>query len=183
MKTKFKQLLIAMSVLAVLVILPTAVKADPITFTLDDTHTVAAGSSVTFFGTLSNGGAPGRFINALSFSFASGAPGSITFDDTAFFANVPAFMGPSTTTGLVAFFDAVVSSLVPPGVYAGSVSVLGGDDANADNILGTQEFSITVLPAGGGGEIPEPATMLLLGSGLAGAAALRRRKQRQAPTP
>jgi len=182
MKTKFKQLLIAMSVLAVLVVLPAVVKADPITFTLDDTHTVAQGSSVTFFGTLSNGGSPGRFINSISFSFASGAPGSISFNDAAFFMNVPAFMAPGTTTGLVAFFDAVVSSLVPPGVYAGTVSVLGGDDENANNNLGTQEFSITVIP-GGQGAIPEPATMLLLGSGLAGAAALRRRKRRQVPTP
>lgn len=181
MKTKFKQLLIAMSVLAVLVVLPAAVKADPITFTLDDTHIVAQGSSVTFFGTLSNGGEPGRFINALSFSFDSGAPGSITFDDAAFFANVPAFMGPMTTTGLVAFFDVIVSSLVPPGLYSGSVSVLGGDDADADNVLGTQDFSITVVP-GGQDPIPEPATMLLLGSGLVGAAALRRRKRRQVPT-
>ncbi len=181
MKTKFKQLLIAMSVLAVLVVLPAAVKADPITFTLEDTHTVAQGSSVTFFGTLSNGGAPGRFINGLSFSFASGAPGTISFNDAAFFANVPAFMGPGTTTGLVAFFDAVVSSLVPPGVYLGTVSVLGGDDDQADDTLGTQEFSITVVP-GGQQPVPEPATMLLLGSGLAGAAALRRRKRRQDPT-
>ncbi len=170
-----------MSVLAVLVVLPAAVKADPITFTLDDNHVVAQGSSVTFFGTLSNGGDPGRFINGLSFSFDSGAPGSISFDDSAFFTNVPAFLGSGASTGLVAFFDAVVSALVPPGVYSGSVTVLGGDDDQADNILGTQEFSITVVP-GGQDPIPEPATMLLLGSGLAGAAALRRRKRRQVPT-
>jgi hypothetical protein len=113
MKTKFKQLLFAMSVLAVLVILPAAVKADPITFTLDDTHSVAAGSSVTFFGTLSNGGPPTTFLNAISFSFASGAPGSISFNDTAFFA-LPASLTSGSSTGLAAFFDAVVSSLVPP---------------------------------------------------------------------
>jgi len=179
MKIKFKQLLIAMSALAVLAIIPAAVKADPVTFTLDDNHSVAAGSSVTFFGSLSNGGPPEVFLNGLSFSFASGAPGSITFDDTAFFA-LPASLTSGSSTGLVAFFDAVVSALVPPGVYVGTVSVLGGVDENAQNILGTQEFSITVT--GGQDPIPEPATMLLLGSGLAGAAALRRRKRRQAPT-
>lgn len=179
MKTKFKQLLIAISALAVLAIIPAAVKADPVTFTLDNSHSLAAGSSVTFFGTLSNGGPPTTFLNGLSFSFASGAPGSITFDDTAFFA-LPASLISGGSTGLAAFFDVVVSALVPPGVYAGSVTVLGGEDANAQNILGTQEFSITVTA--GQDPIPEPATMLLLGSGLAGAAALRRRKRRQAPT-
>jgi PEP-CTERM motif len=178
MMTKFKHLFTVMSVLAVLVILPAVVKADPVTFTLDDTHSVAAGSQVTFFGTLSNGGPPTVFLNALSFSFASGAPGSITFNDAAFFA-LPASLGSGSSTGLAAFFNVVVSALVPPGVYSGSVTVLGGPNDNAQNILGTQEFSITVTP-GGQNPVPEPATMLLLGSGLAGAAAMRRRKRGEA---
>ena len=181
MKTKFKQLLIAVSVLAALAVLPAAVKADPITFTLDDTHSVAAGGSVTFFGTLSNGGPPTIFLNGISFSFASGAPGSITFNDTAFFA-LPASLASGASTGLAPFFDVVVSALVPPGFYIGTVSVLGGDNANAANIIGTQEFSITVT-TGGQNPVPEPTTMLLLGSGLAGAAALKRRRQRRTPTP
>ena len=180
MKTKFKQLLVAVAVLAALLVLPAAVKADPLTFTLDDTHSVAAGGSVTFFGTLSNGGPPTTFLNGISFSFASGAPGSITFNDATFFA-LPASLASGATTGLVAFFDVVASALVPPGFYVGTVTILGGDNANAQNTLGTQEFSVTVT--GGQPAIPEPATMLLLGTGLAGAAALRRRKRRHDPTP
>ena len=178
MKTKFKQLLIAMFTLAFLAILPAAVKADPITLTLDPTHSVAQGSSVTYSGSLSNGGLPGRFINAVSLTL----PPGITFNDSAFFTNVPAFLGSGATTGVVSFFDVFADLLIPPGNYIGSFSVLGGDDDQDQNILATQEFTIMVTP-GGQNPIPEPASMLLLASGLAGAASLRRRKRSQPPTP
>src|SRR5687767_625584 len=178
MKTKFKQLLIAMFTLAFLAILPAAVKADPITLTLDPTHSVAQGSSVTYSGSLSNGGLPGRFINAVSLTL----PPGITFNDSAFFTNVPAFLGSGATTGVVSFFDVFADLLIPPGNYIGSFSVLGGVDDQDQNILATHEFTIMVTP-GGQNPIPEPASMLLLASGLAGAAALRRRKRSQSPTP
>ncbi|HKX49725.1 MAG TPA: PEP-CTERM sorting domain-containing protein [Candidatus Binatia bacterium] len=179
MNTKFKQLLIAMFTLAFLAILPAAVKADPITLTLDPTHSVAQGSSVTYSGSLSNGGLPGRFINAVSLTYTG--PAGITFNDSAFFTNVPAFLGSGATTGVVSFFDVFADLLIPPGNYIGSFSVLGGVDDQDQNILATQEFTIMVTPSGP--PIPEPASMLLLASGLAGAAALRRRKRSQSPTP
>lgn len=178
MKTKFKQLLIAASALAVLLILPTAAKADPILLTLDPMQTVMQGSSVTFNGSLTNSDEPGRFINGTSITL--NVPG-LTTDDTAFFANVPAFLGPGDNSGpLQAFFDVIASLTAVPGTYTGSFSVMGGADDAAQDLLATQDFVINVVPVGD--PIPEPATMLLLGSGLAGAAALRR-KRRQARTP
>jgi hypothetical protein len=180
MKTKFKQLLIAMCTLAFLAILPAAVKADPITLTLDPTHSVAQGSSVTYFGSLSNEGAPGRFINSVSLTYTG--PAGITFNDSAFFTNTPSFLGSGATTGVVSFFDVFADLLIPPGSYVGSFAVLGGVDDQDQNILATQEFTINVT-TGGQNPIPEPASMLLLASGLAGAAALRRRKRSHSPCP
>jgi hypothetical protein len=173
-----KQLTLTMVVLAVALLLPAAAKADPLVLTLDPVHTVAAGASVTFQGTFSNGGAPGRFVNAVGFTF-SGGFSDFTFDPSAFFAAVPAFVNPGFTTGPPGpFFDILVSSSAAPGNYTGSFSVLGGDTDSSNSVLATKDFSL-IVQAGQGQVVPEPATLLLLGTGLAGAALARRRKQKQ----
>lgn len=171
---RYKHLII-LAVLATFLMLPAVVKADPIILTLDSSQNAAQGASATFMGSLTNGGMPARFINAVSFTLNYSGPGTITFDSSAFFANVPSMLNPGQTTGLVAFFDAIASSLVTPGTYTGSFSVLGGDDANANTLLATQDFMIVIM--NGTEPVPEPATLLLLGSGLAGAAAAVRRRR------
>jgi hypothetical protein len=77
--------------------------------------------------------------------------------------------------GPAAFFDVVAAAGLAPGLYTGSISILGGDNEGDENIEYTQRFDINDV--GGQNPIPEPTTMFLLGSGLAGAAALRRRLQ------
>lgn len=150
--------------------------ADPVTFTLTDPNQVGTvGSVLTFMGSLTNVAAPTVTIVSDNFN---GLPGTLTLDDTPFVIN---FLGQSitggSTLGPLAFFTVTIEAGAAPGVYNGVFSVLFDSDNGQFQETNFQTFSITVLAET---PIPEPMTLLLLSSGLAGIASMRFAKKRRA---
>lgn len=138
-------------------------KADPITLTMNTSASGQGSQTVTFQGILSNLGAPTVFLNSISFTAAAG----LSVNTAAFFA-LPGSLAAGQNTGLVSLFSVTIGAL-PLGTYMGSITILGGGNANALNSLLTRDFQVVV--------VPEPGTLLLLGSGLLSASFLRRRKR------
>lgn len=172
---KMKQLLLATAVLALLAALPAAAKADPVTLTLPGSVTVQAGSSVTVIGTIANGGSPSFNISSWTITLGNAL---LTFDDTGFQGS-PLVLNAGESFGPTGFFDIFANIALAPGNYFGSFTVFDSER----QLSVTKDFQINVTP-GQPGDIPEPASMLLLASGLAGVAALKRRRRgRHDPTP
>jgi hypothetical protein len=102
----------------------------------------------------------------------------LTLDDTAFW-NIPWPLNPAGDPGdsyTGALFDVTVPLGTADGTYVGDFQVLGGSDGDASDLLGDEDFTITVGNVGGSSPVPEPSSLLLFLSGLAGLAGTFRRR-------
>jgi hypothetical protein len=138
-------------------------------FTLDSViQNGTPGSEVYFTGTLTNTGTNPLYLNGIQFDFDSLAAPYLTGDANVFFNNTPVSLAATGTTGdsyAGQIFGINVDPTTPSGTYTGSVTLTGGADGNATDILGTQNFEVVVSSAG----VPEASSLfsasLMLGMG------------------
>ena len=164
MKTKL--LLLSTCALILLATLSTIARADPVVLTLPPSVLVQAGGSVGVIGTLENQGAPP--FNIVSWNINLSDP-LLTFDDTGFQGS-PLVLNALESFGPTNFFDVFADAALAPGNYAGTFTVMD----TTRNLNVTQTFVITVTPRGA--EVPEPASMILMLSGVTGLLLARRRR-------
>jgi hypothetical protein len=135
-------------------------KADDITITFDQANqTTVAGSTIEFFGTITNNTGTTIFLNTDSLNL-TGA--SLTTIDQ-FFNTVPISLDPGATSTDIELFDVTVSDPLADaaGVYLGTYTLQGGadgGDGSAQDNLGSASFSVTT--------VPEPSSIYLVLGGL-----------------
>jgi len=81
------------------------------------------------------------FLNGIQLSLFNAASNSPSADTNAFFANVPGILLPGETYNDV-LVGAALNAAITPGDYFGAITVLGGTNICATNLLATREFQI-----------------------------------------
>ncbi len=177
---KIKQMLLKAAVIALWTLLPSVVtQADPVLTLSNPSQTGFPGSTVNFFGTIRNGGGSSITVDSI-FASLSAFPEIFTVDVEPFFSN-PGYdlsgsepfgyrLATGASTGEILLFSVVVDPfavLILDFPFPGTVFVTDSNGSRSNVV----DFDVAAA-------VPEPATLLLLSTGLAGAAIrLRRRHQ------
>ena len=112
-----------------------------------------ATNEMNFSGSLTNTGSTNLYLNDIQCILFP--PGSISLnaDTNAFFANVPGILLPGESyTDVV--FGLTLGAVAPPGVYNGTVTILGGSNIFAASNLASASFQVSLADSVGDG-IPD----------------------------
>jgi hypothetical protein len=139
--------------------------ADTITLNLaTPVQTGVAGSTLSFDATVTAPGNNGGTIYLNGDNFTSLAS-PLTSSDDGFLLGFPLSLDPGESfSGLL--FTITLPSDIDAGQYLGSFAILGGADGGALDELATVDF--TVNATAGTSAVPEPDSLMLLATGLAG---------------